>query len=126
MKRVLLLALVACGSKPKPPITIADPVAATCDKRECLAAFEGKTIAVLGTFVFPTDPTRKGPHLYKLVLSDDTTVILPRDAKLTKALDGKPITVRGVHYKHPIPDRYGIIQATAEPYLVELRAVIAN
>jgi hypothetical protein len=77
--------------------------------------------------VFPTDPTRKGPHRYKLVLADDTTVILPHPttdvlrATLSPDNDGKPMTVRGVHYKHPIPDRYGIFQATPDPYLVEMR-----
>lgn len=83
-------------------------------------------IDVDGTFAFPPDPKRKGQHLYRLVLADGTSVVLPHpktDAmrvKLAREHDGKRITARGIYYKHPIPERYGIIQAVGDPYLVEL------
>ena len=94
---------------------------ATCSDLACLDANAGKVIDVDGTFVFPPDPARKGQHLYRLALADGTSLVLhAKHAKLTKDLDGKRITVRGVYYKHPIPERYGIIQAVADPYLVEL------
>jgi hypothetical protein len=121
-----LLALAGCAgtSTPKPP-----PAAmATCSDLACLQANEGKVIDVEGTFAFPPDANRKGTAQYKLALADGTVVVLKRDARLTPALDGKSIVVRGKVYASPerIPDEYGIIQSTANPYLVELYAVTAR
>ncbi len=94
---------------------------AACTDLACLQANEGKVIDVDGTFVYPPDAARKGAHFYRLTLRDGTSLVLhPHHAKLTRDIDGKPITSRGVYYKHPIPERYGIIQAVADPYLVEI------
>lgn len=98
---------------------------ATCTDLPCLQANEGKVIDLEGTFAFPPDPKRKGRNQYKLALADGTEVVLKRDDRLTPALHGKRIVVRGKVYANPgnIPDEYGIIQATPNPYLVELYAV---
>lgn len=97
----------------------------TCTDLPCLQAHEGEVIDLEGTFAFPPDPKRKGGSQYKLALADGTEVVLKRDERLTPALDGKRIVVRGKAYANPgsIPAEYGIIQATPNPYLVELYAV---
>jgi hypothetical protein len=122
-----LLGLAGCAgtSTPKPP-----PPAAmtTCTDLACIRANEGKVIDLEGTFAFPPDAKRKGTAQYKLALADGTVVVLKRDARLTPALDGKSLVVRGKVYASPqrIPDEYGIIQSTANPYLVELYDVTAR
>ncbi len=100
---------------------------ATCTDLACLEANEGNVIDVDGSYVFPPDPQRKGQHLHRLTLADATSMVLhAKHPKLTKDIDGKPITARGVFYKHPVPDRYNIIQALADPYLVELYDVVVR
>lgn len=97
----------------------------TCNDLACIEANEGQVIELEGVFAFPPDPSRKGTSQYKLALSDGVEVVLKRDERLTPALDGRRIAVRGKVYANPanIPDRYGIIQSTRNPYLVELYAV---
>jgi hypothetical protein len=127
---VLYAVFVGCSassSKPPPPPPQIPHPDATCDTLACLQAFEGKVIDVEGTFVFPPNPKRKGQHLYRLTLKDDTSVVLyQHPAKLTRDIDGKRITARGVYYKHPMPERYGIIEATASPYLVEVYDIVVR
>ena len=116
----LFVALAACSSKGTPPPAMPQATAA-CTDLACLKANEGKVIDVDGTFVFPPDPTRKGLQLYRLTLADGTSLVLhQKHARLTRDIDGKHITARGVYYGHPIPERYGIFQAVADPYLVEI------
>lgn len=97
----------------------------TCRDLACIQANEGQVIDLDGLFASPPDPSRKGASQYKLTLSDGTEVVLKRDERLTRALDGQRIVVRGKAYANPanIPDDYGIIQSTPNPYLVELYAV---
>jgi hypothetical protein len=107
----------------------ASVVVTSCSERACLEANEGDVIDIAGTFVFPPDRKRKGQHRYTLSLVDGTKVILPNPkddatrAQLSRANDGKRVTVRGRIYTRNIPDRYGIIARTADPYVVELFAV---
>jgi hypothetical protein len=114
-----LLAIAACASPqrvPPPP-----PGTTSCHDLACIEATEGNAIDLAGTFAFPSDPTRKGKHLYRLVLADQTSVVLhAKHAGLTKDRDGQPMTIRGVVYTKLIPDQYGIIQRTSDPYCVEL------
>jgi hypothetical protein len=117
---VLLLVLAACSSTSTPPAAMPRSTA-TCSDLACLQANEGMVIDVAGTFAFPPEGAPRGRHFQRLTLGDGTSVVLhPEHAKLTRAIDGKQITARGIYYKHPIPERYGIIQAIADPYLVEI------
>ena len=120
-----LLALTSCAGTSAPKPAPAPAAMASCSDFACLQTNEGKVIEVEGTFAFPPDRTRKGTSQYKLALHDGTVVVLKRDDRLTLALDGKRIAVRGKVYASPerIPAEYGIIQATPNPYLVELYAV---
>jgi hypothetical protein len=126
-KAVLLAVVVGCAS----PAAVAPAVqaSAACGDRACLEAHEGKAIDVEGTFRFPEDPERKGKHRYRLVLGDGTAIMLPHPkelgamgAKLSRDHDGKRLVARGLVYVKPmnIPEKYGIIQSTADPQLVEL------
>jgi hypothetical protein len=117
---VFFAVVASCSSRPSPvkPVTEA---AARCTDLGCITANEGKVIDLDGTFAFPTDPTRKGKHLYRLVLADGTSVVLhAKHEKLEKQRDGQPMTVRGVVYTDAIPERYGIIARTSDPYCVEV------
>lgn len=81
-------------------------------------------IDLAGTFRFPSDPRRKGQHLYRLLLADGTSVVLhAKHERLTSDRDRQRLTVRGIVYTKIIPDQYGIIQRTSDPYCVELFAV---
>ncbi|MDQ3334020.1 MAG: hypothetical protein M4D80_02585 [Myxococcota bacterium] len=126
-KLALAATLLGACSSAKTPQPAMPTATATCSDLACLDANEGKVIDVEGTFVFPPDPKRKGQHLYRLTLADGTSMVLhAKHAKLTADIDGKRITARGVYYKHPMPERYGIIQAVADPYLVELYDVVVR
>lgn len=127
MKSIELLftfALTSCSSATPPPTPVVIPQAtAHCTDLACIEANEGKVIDFEGTFAFPTDPKRKGQHLYRLNLADGTSVILHAEARkqLTKDRDGQRLTIRGIVYSvKNIPDKYGIFQAMAAPYCVEL------
>lgn len=110
----------------------ASVVVTSCSARACLEANEGEVIDIAGTFVSPPDRTRKGQHRYTLALADGTKVILPNPkddatrATLSPASDGKRVTVRGRIYTRNIPDRYGIIASTADPYVVEMFTVLLS
>ena len=130
---VCVLALASCAGAPAPlsdppPLSAPPHAMTTCTDLSCLQANEGKVIDLEGTFASPPDPKRKGGSQYKLVLADGTEVVLKRDPRLTPALDGKHIAVRGKVYANPgnIPDEYGIVQATPNPYLVELHDVTSR
>lgn len=124
MRNALVLLLVGC---PAPgPTAPVEPPAASCTDRPCLEAHEGQLIELDGTFVAPVDPKRKGLHLHKLALADGTLIILDFDrdhpvrAKLSKSNDGKRVTIRGRIFTKEIPERYGIIESTAGPYLLDI------
>lgn len=99
---------------------------ARCLDLACLEANEGNVVEVEGTFAFPRDPRRKGQHLYRLSLTDGTSLVLPAPPagefrrRLSRDNDGKQLTVRGRIYTKTIPEQYGIIERTADPYCVEL------
>lgn len=114
--------VVSCSSSSPPP---APPHATgSCSDLACIEANEGKVIDLAGTFMFPADPKRKGKHLYRLLLADGTSVVLhARHEQLTADRDRQQLTVRGIVYTKVIPDRYGIIQRTSDPYCVELLTV---
>ena len=120
MRTISLFVLAACSSTSPSPAAMPQSTA-VCSDLACLQANEGKVIDVDGTFVFPPEAAPKGQHFYRLTLGDGTNVVLHQHhAKLTREIDGKHITARGIYYKHPIPERYRIIQAVADPYLVEI------
>lgn len=116
---VLVLAGCAATTTPGPPAMT------TCTDLACITAHEGSVIDLAGTFAFPPDRNKKGTSQYKLALADGTVVVLRRDERLAPALDGQTIVVRGKAYASPerIPDAYGIIQSTPNPYVVEIYAV---
>lgn len=133
MKRVnkadllVLVTLIGCASSSRPPPAAIPQATAVCQDLACLEANVGQVIDVEGTFVFPPNSKRKGQHLYRLTLADGTSVVLhERHAKLTRDIDGKRVVARGVHDKHPLPDRYNIIEAVGDPYLVELYDVVVR
>jgi hypothetical protein len=119
--RTTLLLFAAChGSAPQPP---RPPPTASCTDLACLSAHEGEVIELAGTLSLPDDPKRKGHHLHHLVLADGTRVVLDEPAPLAGLADGAQIKLHGRIFVKTIPERYGIIERTAEPYLLELALV---
>jgi hypothetical protein len=99
---------------------------ASCADLACLQAHEGELVEIVGTYVFPR---KKAFAHNKLSLSDGTMVIVtsPDDggmrAQLSSENDGKRLTVRGRIYVKDIPEKYGIIGRTPDPYLMDVIAV---
>jgi hypothetical protein len=109
---------------------VAKPVAAAaCRDLRCLEAYEGQLVDVEGQFAFPRNPELKGQHHYMLALADATRVVLPRPRdeallmKLSHANDGERLIVRGRIFVRDIPERYGIVERTSAPYLLDVADV---
>ena len=116
---ILVLAIGCASSKPKP--AAAPNAVAICGDKRCIETHVGQVIDLAGTFPAASDPKRKGKHMHRVALLDGTSIILhAKHAKLTGDRDGRPIMVRGIVYTTEIPDRYGIIQRTSDPYCVEI------
>lgn len=96
-----------------------------CTARPCLERHEGRVIDVQGAYLFPR---RRAFAVSKLVLEDDTTIVLsPPDTALRDHFksdnDGVTLRIRGRVFTGPIPESYQIIGRTAEPYLLDIEAI---
>jgi hypothetical protein len=104
---------------------IAEP-APVCTSRALLEQNEGRLVRVQGTYRFPIE---KAFARNKLTLDDGTTVVLSRPtdetmaARLVESNQGVRMTIRGLIFSEHIPDKYGIIGRTPDPYLLDLDAV---
>jgi hypothetical protein len=94
-----------------------------CTDMPCLLRHDEQVILAEGTFVFPKE---KAFARNKLSLSDGTIIILspPSDeavrAQLSRENDGKYMTICGRIFTKQIPEKYGIISRTPDPYLVDI------
>lgn len=121
----------ASSASSSEPADLAYAPPLTAKSRADLAQHQGKPLRVEGTFRFPTE---QAFARLKLVLDDGTEVILPPPpddsrgdepgaAELVDVNSGRRMAISGVVYVDKIPEQYGIVSRTPDPYLFELSAV---
>jgi hypothetical protein len=87
-----------------------------CCTLDELRTRDGERVIVEGTVVCSPEVPLLG---CRLLLDDGTWVM----ARLRDALDGKRVRVAGRIFTGAIPDEYGIIARTSDPYLLEITDV---
>jgi hypothetical protein len=94
-----------------------------CTTLSCLQHHEAEVVRAEGVF---RTPKQRAFGVNELVLEDGTRIKLPPEreqASLSAANDGKRMQVRGRIFTGMIPEKYGIIGRSPDPYLVEVDRV---
>lgn len=100
-----------------------------CKTLECLIEHNGNVVWVEGSYIHPKSKSIE-PH--RLLLSDGTTVVLTKVQSESVLKNLKPensnavLRVMGRIFTDKIPDLYGIIARTAEPYLLDIQEIKAQ
>lgn len=96
-----------------------------CNTYNCLEKHDGEIIWVEGRY---RHPPPKSIEPKRIKLDEDTLVVLSKlddeaANKLNNTNDGEIMQVKGRIFTGKIPDEYGVIARTPEPYLIDIREI---